>query len=118
MAKDLPSIPADFPRDPHPGALTGAMPKLPARKIGDAYIVGLTDEELAQRYDVCHDLVTQLVAYCQRKLGENPDWSQQQAYERTKKGLVSKQHSWNLSAREVDWILRNLIAQLEWQVSA
>ena len=111
------TIPADFPQNPHPATLAGVQPKLAARKIDGQYVTGLTDEELAQRYDVCRDLVSQLVAYCQRKSQEHPDWTEEQVFQRMRKGLVSKQAAWDLSALEVDWILRHVAAALDWQLS-
>ncbi len=103
-------IPDDFPRDQRLGALTGVQPKLPAMKVGDTYVVGLTEEELAQRYDICLDLVRQLVAYCQRKQRENPAWTREYNVDRSRRGLVSKVKSgiWHFSDAEVTWVMKRV----------
>ncbi|QUN27714.1 hypothetical protein KB879_27250 [Cupriavidus sp. KK10] len=111
------TIPEDFPRDLHPAGLAGVQAKLAARKVGDQYVVGLTDEELAQRYDVCQDLVSQLTAYCKRKQAEQPAWSAAQVFERAKTGLLRKQGAWGVSAPEVAWIMRHVATQLGWQTT-
>lgn len=51
------NIPADFPRELLLGAASGVQPKVLSRRIGEQYVVGLTDEELQEHYDVCVDLV-------------------------------------------------------------
>ncbi len=106
------NISTDFPRDPFPGAVPGAQPKVLARKIGDHYVVGLTDEELQERYDVCVDLVQQLIPYCIRKLDENPTWTQTNILFKVANSAQSKK--WGLSSLEVDWVVKRLADELGW----
>jgi hypothetical protein len=106
------NIPADFPRDPFPGAVPGVQPKVLARKIGDQYVIGLTDEELQERYDVCVDLVQQLILYCIRKLNENPTWTQANILLKVASSIKSK--TWGLSSLEVDWVVKRLADELGW----
>jgi hypothetical protein len=68
-------IPEDFPRDPFPTVVGGTQPKLAGRLIDGRLVIGLTADERAQRYAMCHDLVVQLVAYCHRKQPQYPKWS-------------------------------------------
>lgn len=105
-------IPKDFPRDPHPGAVPGAQEKLLARLIDGRYVVGLTDEELAERYDACIDLVEQLVPYCLRKQSENETWTTADVLRRVHVGLQSKK--WGQSLAEIHWVVNKLAAQLSW----
>ncbi|SEB19807.1 hypothetical protein [Variovorax sp. YR216] len=97
-------IPEDFPRDPRPGAVPGAQPKLLLRKVDDAFVSGWTDEELALRYVVCADLVTQLSRYARRKLEANPAWDRAELERRMAVGIRAK--PWGFTEPEIDWMVR------------
>jgi hypothetical protein len=62
------SIPADFPHAGSSTSLSGAHPKLAVRHDSDSglYVAGATTEALAERYDICLDLVSQLVDKCRK----------------------------------------------------
>lgn len=105
-------IPEDFPRDPYPGALPGAQEKLLARLINGRFVVGLTEEELEERYDACIDLVKQLVPYCLRKQSENPSWTAAEVLRRVDAGLQAKK--WGQSRAEIRWTVNRLAAELGW----
>ncbi|MFL9910342.1 hypothetical protein [Paraburkholderia sp. RL17-337-BIB-A] len=60
-------VPDDFPREPYGTSLAGSQPKLAVRSADGQYRVGLTDEELLERYGACEDLAEQLASYCTRK---------------------------------------------------
>lgn len=109
------TIPSDFPRDPHPASIPGAAEKFSARKIDGRYVVGLTDDELMERYTVCVDLVSQLVLYCQRKELEDPKRTPHSILERTGKGLESQSIEWGLSPLENRWIMDKVVAELGWK---
>jgi len=110
------TVPPDFPREPHLGSVAGAQPKLTGRMIGDKFIVGLSAEELYDRYDGCQDLAQQLAAYCTRKEHENPDWSQEFNLKRTRQGVERKCNTgeWDFSPAELDWIMTNVRVLLGW----
>lgn len=97
-------IPEDFPRGPQAGAVAGAQPKLLLRKIGEAFVSGWTDEELALRYDVCADLVAQLIPYARRKLEANPAWSREELESRLAAGIRAK--PWGFTEPEIGWMVR------------
>lgn len=103
-------IPADFPRDPCPGAVPGAQPKLLARKIGNKYVVGLTAAELEEHYGMCVELVAQLVPYCGRKQAEHPNWTKTSLLVKVRKALASK--GWGLSEPEMDWIVARVADEM------
>jgi hypothetical protein len=90
-------VPDDFPREPTPGLLAGAQPKLLVRKTGGRYHTVLTDEELWIRYDACEDLASQLAEYASRKTSAS-GLSLDEALERVEKGLKAK-----LGARQWDF---------------
>ncbi len=111
-------LPADFPRNPFPSAIGGAQNKFVARKIGEKYVVGLTDDELIDRYEVCAELVEQLVTYCLRKERENPDWTYAFIIERTANGLGSERNRLGLSLDETGWVMLRVIERLGWNDSS
>jgi hypothetical protein len=103
-------VPDDFPREVL-ASVSGAQPKLLVRKIGEEYIGGLTDEELAQRYELCRDLVDQLTAYAQRKHAEHPEWTLEVLFDRLRNGVRVKR--WGLSEAEIQWIVLRVAAAFE-----
>lgn len=107
------STPEDFPRDQSMGAVTGVHPKLLVRKLGDSYRSGLTEEELYVRYDVCFDLVNQLVDYCHRKTAERPEWSQHELLQKVRKAVASRVE-WDFSPAEIEWMMKKLTSRMSW----
>lgn len=67
---DVHCAPDDFPRSVTASTLPGTQPKFLARKIDGRYVVGLTKEELHERWAYCEDLVQQLLAWTLRKQAE------------------------------------------------
>lgn len=100
------TVPPDFPRGDPRGAVAGAQPKLLVRIEGDQYVAGLTDEELQERYEMCADLVRQLVPYAQRKRLHAGD------AQKLKNGLKAK--DWGLTIQEIDWVVGKVAATLGW----
>jgi hypothetical protein len=100
-------VPDDFPRDQDLGSVTGVQPKLLVREVDGRYRSGRTDEELWARYDVCEDLASQLSAYVSRKVS-SPGLSPGVALTRAEKGVRLKVDAgeWDLSQREVTWLMR------------
>lgn len=107
------TTPTDFLEDYALGAASGVLPKLLFRKIGDAYIHGLTVEEHLARYVMCIDLANQLADYCRRKLHERREWS---ALELIKKvqASVRARSDWDLSEGEVGWVMHQLCMRMNW----
>ena len=105
--------PEDFPRDYGAGAVAGVQPKLLARKVDENYVSGLTDEELYVRYDVCFDLVNQLVDYCHKKLAESPDLSQRELLQKVHRAVAARTE-WDFSPGELQWMLEKLRARMNW----
>lgn len=104
-------IPPDFPRDPFPGSLPGAALKHTARKIGDKYVVGLTDEELAPRVEVCIDLVGRLVALGAEMMLSDPSIPTSSIVkELAKRADVS---TLGRTRAEMRWISKQVRAKLE-----
>lgn len=96
------TMPGDFPRDPWPTALAGVQPKVAARKIDGKFVVGLTPEELAVRYDNCADLVAQLTAYCTRKMKDDQSLQLDDYLPKVQQSCAGK--GWEVSPVEMAWI--------------
>lgn len=107
------AVPDDFPREPSPGLVPGAQPKLLVREMDERYHTGLTDEELWTRYDACEDLAGQLAGYASRKMPAS-GLSLDDALRRVEKGLKVKVSSgqWDFSSAEIAWVMKHTRALL------
>jgi hypothetical protein len=112
-AKPESTTPSDFPRDNGLGSVSGVQPKMLVRKSGLTYVQGLTEEERYARYDTCFDLVTQLEAYCQRKLLERPNWPAEKLLQKVRVAVEAKV-DWDFSSGEVNWMMRKLCLRMNW----
>lgn len=103
-------VPEDFPLEADMGAVPGLQPKLLVREVDGQYVVGRTEDEYRERYEMCDDLAQQLVAYCARKAMEYPDWGREYILDRTRKGLAHKVAAgvWEVSAAEQAWVMRRV----------
>lgn len=102
-------VPDDFPREPMPGLVPGAQPKLLVREMAGRFYSGLTDEELWTRYDACENLAGQLAEYASRKMSAS-GLPLDDALERVEKGLKAKVDGgqWDFSRAEIAWTLNRL----------
>jgi hypothetical protein len=111
---NYPGVPEDFPVTAIPSAIGGAKPKLNlVEEDGKYYSLGTSPSEVIAAFEVCDDLVSQMVAYCQRKLatyGGNEEATVKAAL----KGLLGK--GWCTDAQCV-WIMRRVADELKWAVS-
>lgn len=105
------TVPDDFPRDTWPTAIAGVQPKVAARLIGGKYVVGLTPEERAVRYDNCADLVVQLTAYCARKLKADPSLVLDDYLPKVEQASSGK--GWDVSPLEMSWIFGKVLQALQ-----
>jgi hypothetical protein len=110
------SIPADFPREQVVASLSGAQPKVAVRLDADSgkYVGRPTEEDVKERYEVCADLVTQLVAKCRaNRSTKYAHLSEPQILERLFAQLLGT--SWG-SSPEMAWVIRTTAAQLSWSI--
>lgn len=96
--------PDDFPRSLPDTTLPGAQVKFTARMIDGRFVVGMTKEELSQRWIYCEDLAQQLAERTRRKkaAGLVPDLD---AFYRETEHRVRGQ-GWDLSNDEVIWLMK------------
>ncbi|MCV2359939.1 hypothetical protein LNV08_13255 [Paucibacter sp. TC2R-5] len=99
-------IPDDFPREQPPGSVSGVQAKILVRRVDGKYISGLTDEEIAERFDNCLDLVDQLYKYCSRKQTEQPNLSVETLLLSVRESITRK--GWDVTPAELDWIMSKL----------
>jgi hypothetical protein len=110
-------IPTTFPRTY--GAVGGAQAKVLIRKQGGMLKVSPSEDDIAERYEFCADLVDQLNAYCRRKLEDHPDWTVTFNVERAERGLRQKVLSgeWSLSGEEIRWVMTAVAVDQEEQAA-
>jgi hypothetical protein len=107
----MPNVPDDFPRDVTPASLSGAQPKLAGRLIAGRFVVGQTDDERHERWELCEDLAHQLVGKAQKDAGKNPHHSSEDTLQRIRRAIESK--GW-VTVVEADWLLERLRVLLNW----
>lgn len=109
-------IPDDFPRDHVVASLSGAQPKLSVRLDAgsDKYVSTQADADVQERYEVCADLVAQLVAKCRaNRVTKYAALSETQILERLLSQLLGT--SWG-SPAEMAWVIRATAAKLSWPI--
>jgi hypothetical protein len=97
-------VPEDFPRGFAAPTIPGAQPKFIARKLGERYIVGPTQEEIYERWDYCEDLAQQLAARTLRKQAAGLISDLDAFYKETERRVRGQ--GWNLSEDEVQWMMK------------
>lgn len=99
-------VPEDFPRGDTAATIPGAQPKFIARKIDGRYVVGLTEEELHERWKYCEDLAQQLAARTLRKQAAGLITDFDIFYKETEQRVRGQ--GWDLSNEEVIWLMRRM----------
>jgi hypothetical protein len=111
---NYPGVPEDFPVTPVPSAIAGVQPKMSlVAEGGKFYAPGTSPSEVIAAFQMCDDLVAQMVPYCQRKL-TTFEGNQEATVKAALKGLLAKR--WCTDAQCV-WILRRVVDELQWAVS-
>ena len=104
-------IPADFPKGDFASAVSGMQPKLVGRMIDGQFVTGWTEQERHAHFEVCADLVDQLVVYCRRKLAEDAGMDIATLLPKVRRAVQGK--GWGLSDPELDWIIRSVSKRIE-----
>jgi hypothetical protein len=109
------TAPADFPRLSPISSISGGQPKLAA--VLDAsgkYVAGGQVQDREARYEVCEDLVKQLVAKCQtNRSSKYAHLTEIQILERLLGQLLST--DWGTTA-EMCWVFRQTSVELGWHI--
>jgi hypothetical protein len=104
-------VPDDFPHDVAPAALAGAQPKLAARMIDGQFVVGLTEEERLDRWQICEDLALQLMVPARKDAAKYPQKAHDVVLGRIGDAIVGK--DW-CNVVEMNWIIARLRELLRW----
>jgi hypothetical protein len=107
------TVPDDFPRPKHLGAVPGAQPKFVAVYYqGRYYSPGCTPPELHERWQHCMHLVPQFVSSCvETKAGKRAHMSETDILAQYLVRLIET--NW-ISADEARWVIRETAKQLGW----
>lgn len=110
---NYPGVPEDFPVTAALSAVAGAQPKMSlVEEGGEFYSPGTSPSEVIAAFQMCDDLVSQMVRYCQRKLATF-EGNQEATVKAALKGLLAKR--WCTDAQCV-WIMRRVVDELQWSV--
>jgi hypothetical protein len=110
---NYPGVPEDFPVTAVPSAVAGAQPKMNlVEEGGKFYAPGTSPGEVMAAFQMCDDLVSQMVPYCQRKLATHED-NQEATVKAALQGLQAKR--WCTDTQCV-WIMRRVVDELQWTV--
>lgn len=100
----LTGVPEDFPRGFTAASIPGTQPKFLARKIDGRFLVGLTKDELYERWLFCEDLARQLTARTQRKKAAGLISDLENFYKETERRVRGQ--GWGLNEDEVQWLMK------------
>jgi hypothetical protein len=110
------TVPADFPREAPIASIPGGQPKLAVRRDIDIgkYVDGLATTEVEERFEVCTDLVEQLVAKClKNRTTKYAALTEVQILERLLAQLLGT--GWGTKA-EMRWVVRHTATDLGWAI--
>ena len=96
-------VPCDFPRHAPEGTVPGVQPKLGVRLDGGTY-TDSAESKRAERFQICKDLLDQVVAYAEHKLLVTPSVSIQSLVPQLLKQVQQKRFGWGLSPAEAGWL--------------
>ncbi len=107
------TVPPDFPRPQHLGAVPGAQTKFLAVEYqGHYYSPGCTPPELHERWRHCLHLVPQFVTSCiETKRGKRKDMAEADILDQYLVRLIEAK--WG-SDDEARWVIRETASQLGW----
>lgn len=110
------NVPNDFPKPVYMGAVGGAQPKLLAVLYeGRFYEPGATPPEVYERWLMCKDLAEQLIEKSVlSKSGKRAHMSESEILEQYYTRLLAT--NWT-SKEEARWIIKEVAAELNWQIS-
>lgn len=97
-------VPEDFPRGFTAPTIPGTQDKILARKIDGRFVVGLTEDELYERWDYCEDLAQQLAARTRRKQAAGLISDLDTFYKETESRVRGQ--GWGLNEDEVQWLMK------------
>lgn len=107
---NLNDVPEDFPRVAIPAVVTGVQPKIGVLEIDGRYVVGQTEEERYERWDICEDLALQLLPVARKDETAHPGQERERTLRRVRVSVSQK--GW-CSEDELDWLIGRLATLLQ-----
>ncbi|MDR5750363.1 MULTISPECIES: hypothetical protein [unclassified Caballeronia] len=104
------TVPDDFPHERVPAAVPGVQTKVGAVLLSRGRYALQSDEQRAERWDICEDLVHQLLAKARADAAKHPAQMPAETLERVRKAVAGK--GW-CSPEELQWLIQRLRALLE-----
>ena len=106
------AIPGNFPRDCWTDSPSGELPKLHLRRVDGRYLAGLSEAERRKRFDVCSELLEELIPYAQKEQAEQSDWATIAILQKIGRSIEAKKGV--QSRAEIEWIVGTLAERLGW----
>lgn len=103
---DTHEVPQDFPRDFMTGSVTGVQPKLLARKIGERFIVGPTDEEVKERWSSVEGAARRLAEDTLQSVRIGEVRFLTGHYIELERGIIAA--AWDLTPNERAWLMTRI----------
>ena len=106
--------PADFPREPAPGSISGLQPKLLVTKVDGEFRPTVDEEEIYRRWLVCEDLVQQLNLKTVKRLREGRIANLDDYINKLQQWLeVQEWDGWTLTCPEAQWMRHRIKTLVE-----
>jgi hypothetical protein len=104
------TVPNDFPRERIPAVVSGVQTKIGVLLSRGRYVLQ-SEEQRAERYDVCEDLAHQLLRKTLSDAAKHPGHTSAETLERVREAVGGK--GW-VSPAELRWLMQRLRALLDW----
>jgi hypothetical protein len=98
------TVPDDFPHERMPAVVPGVQTKVGAVLSRGRYVLE-SDEERAERYEICEDLAHQLLPKVRADAAKHPGHTLDETLERVRKAVAG--NGW-VSREELQWLMRRL----------
>lgn len=108
---DISKVPSDYPRDFMLGAVGGAQPKLLARKAGERFVVGPTDEEVLERWSSVEDTAQRLAEDTLEGMKIGEIRFLRGHYISLERGILAA--GWDLTPKERAWLMERISQLVE-----
>lgn len=103
---DAREVPQDFPKDFMMGSVGGAQPKLLARKIGERFVMGPTDEEFLERWSSVENAAQRLAEDTLQSMRIGEVKFLMSHYISLERNIMAA--GWDLTPKERAWLMRRI----------
>ncbi|MFL9906879.1 hypothetical protein [Paraburkholderia sp. RL17-337-BIB-A] len=104
-------LPDDFPHDTMPAVAPGMQNKIGVILSCGHYVAGQTDQDRAERYNICAGLGHQLVSIARKDAAKRPADPHDVTLARVRKAIATTA---SRPPAELDWLMRRVRTLLNW----